>query len=271
MTYGPQVPEDDRPPVPVEPQAVDRPWRLWASVAIGSFVLLAIVIGFFVISFRGEDGVAGALGIVHRHEATLDAFAAATPPPTEVAWTTATRTLLRDASLAEGQAIATGTCAGCHGENGIATAAAFPNLAGLSAAAIYKQLRDYADGHRPSPIMAGIAQGIDEGQMAEVARYYASLPAPARSARTDIQREIVVLATNGDPARGLPPCDSCHTVAGGPVGTPGLDGQAATYLEQQLAAFAAGERGNDIYGLMRSVAVLLTPTEIEQLARYYGE
>lgn len=270
MANGPAVPEQDRPPVPVEPKSVDRPWRLWASIAVGSFVLLAIVIGFFVISFRGEDGVAGALGIVHPHEATDALEAPLTPPPTGVAWTTATRALLDEADQTRGQAIAASTCAGCHGLEGSATAPTFPNLAGQSAAALYKQLRDYADGNRTSPIMASFAQALDDVQMADVAAYYAAWPSVAPPNSRDVPNEIVVLATNGDPARGLPPCDSCHTAPGGPVGTPRLDGQAVTYLQQQLAAFAAGERGNDIYGLMRSVAVVLTPTEIEQLSLYYG-
>ena len=40
----------------------------------------------------------------------------------------------------------------------------------------------------------------------------------------------------------------------GPEESPVLLGQSATYFEQQLNAFAAGERRNDNYGRMRIIA-----------------
>jgi hypothetical protein len=33
--------------------------------------------------------------------------------------------------------------------------------------------------------------------------------------------------------------------------------------------YAAGERRNDVYGRMRTIAAKLTPTEIDGLAAYY--
>lgn len=53
-------------------------------------------------------------------------------------------------------------------------------------------------------------------------------------------------------------------------GTSSLDGQPAAYLQQQLEAFVSGARGNDIYALMRTIAAMLTPAVIEQLAGHYG-
>jgi cytochrome c553 len=58
--------------------------------------------------------------------------------------------------------------------------------------------------------------------------------------------------------------------AGGPIETPTLSGQYAQYLEAQLKAFASGQRHNDIYHRMRSVASKLTPTEIRLLTIYYS-
>jgi len=47
----------------------------------------------------------------------------------------------------------------------------------------------------------------------------------------DIQNVI----TNGDVARGLPPCSACHQVrTGGPIETPTLTGQYAQYIKAQL-------------------------------------
>ena len=56
----------------------------------------------------------------------------------------------------------------------------------------------------------------------------------------------------------------------GPEESPVLLGQSATYFEQQLNAFAAGERRNDNYGRMRIIAKALTAEEIQQLAQYYA-
>lgn len=248
-----------------------RRWRLWASAAVVGFVVVAIVIGFFAISSRGEDGIEGALGINHRHDETAIAVGAAVaaPPPTMVAWTSTTLSLLAAASPEAGQVIAVQVCAGCHGENGIAVASAFPNLAGQHASAIYKQLRDYAGGQRVSPIMGPLAATLDDRQMADLAAYFASRDASPGRRPSDVPSEIVEIATNGDAARGLPPCGSCHAGRGAPQGIPLLEGQPATYLQQQIEAFATGARGNDIYGVMRAVAGMLSPAEIEQLARYY--
>ena len=63
----------------------------------------------------------------------------------------------------------------------------------------------------------------------------------------------------------------CHgTRAGGPIETPTLTGRYAQYIEAQLTAFATGQRHNDIYHRMRSVASKLTPAEIKLLAIYYS-
>lgn len=257
------------PPAPRDADDANRRWRLWASVGAVAFVGLAVVIGFFVISSRGEDGVAGALGIHQHDEAETSPAVASSPPPTSVAWTRATLTLLEEAVAEEGAPLAL-ACSGCHGENGIGIDPSFPNLAGQHRTAIYKQLRDYADGHRLSPIMTSMVQGLDDGQMAGVAAFFASLPAAPRSRPAETPADIVELATNGDPTRGIPPCDSCHAARGALQGVPALDGQSSVYLQQQMVAFAGNQRGNDIYGLMRSVAAMLTDAEIEQLAHYYG-
>jgi cytochrome c553 len=52
-------------------------------------------------------------------------------------------------------------------------------------------------------------------------------------------------------------------------GAPRLKGQQRAYLEQQMQAFAAGDRRNDISEQMRSIARQLTAEEIAMLAAYY--
>ena len=52
------------------------------------------------------------------------------------------------------------------------------------------------------------------------------------------------------------------------AGFPDISGQHAAYTTAQLKAFRAGERHNDMNGMMRDVASKLTDEDIEILANY---
>lgn len=258
---------DDHPPT--EPDAANRSWRIWAIVTVVALAALAAILGFVVVP-AGSGGMAEAIGEAAEPDTEWQATIEGITPPTEVAWTLATVNALDDADADAGATQAEQLCASCHGPDGVAASPAFPSLAGQPAAATYKQLRDFATGHRVSPVMAGMAQGLEDRQMMELAQFYASRERPDfEPGTTGDPGDIDVLVLRGDPARGLPSCESCHAQQG-PRGTPVLKGLPATYVATQLRAFADGSRGNDIYGLMRSVSGLLTDEEIDQLAAYYG-
>ena len=70
--------------------------------------------------------------------------------------------------------------------------------------------------------------------------------------------------------RNIPPCSSCHSIVGGKVGSPWLQGQSAIYIKAQLQAFASGARRNDISAQMRNIARQMTASEIDDAARYYA-
>ena len=74
----------------------------------------------------------------------------------------------------------------------------------------------------------------------------------------------------GSPMRGIASCAACHGPLGLTPGAPELRGQQRAYLEQQMQAFKAGNRHNDISEQMRSVARPLTGEEIATLAAYYA-
>ena len=81
---------------------------------------------------------------------------------------------------------------------------------------------------------------------------------------------ISSLVELGDPSRNIPPCASCHRQgSGGPIETPILAEQHNEYFVQQLQKYASGERRNDVYGRMRTIAAQLTEAEIEGLAAHY--
>ena len=160
----------------------------------------------------------------------------------------------------------------CHGEQGVSVAPDFPNLAGQSGAAIYKQLHDFRTGSRVNPMMTEVAKALEESAIADVAAYYAAQPKrnPNPVTLAESPAAIVQLVELGDPGRNIPPCAACHRPgAGGPIETPILSEQVSDYIVLQLKMYASGERRNDVYGRMRTIAAKLTSSEIAGLAAYY--
>ncbi|MCK0105815.1 c-type cytochrome [Marinobacter sp. S0848L] len=88
------------------------------------------------------------------------------------------------ASMAAGDAAAgkakAAVCAACHGQNGIAQIPVYPNLAGQNEQYLVSALKAYKAGQRKggqAPVMQGQATGLSDADIANLAAYYASLPA----------------------------------------------------------------------------------------------
>jgi cytochrome c553 len=273
--------EDHQLPQPSEPHVLDQPWRVWSTVAVMTIVLVGILLGVIIIPVvqgRGAGidaftAICRALGILPGSPAEpqrVDRSPAS--PVSQVVWTPDVLQVLARGDVQRGHAKVQEVCVACHGENGVSVSPDFPHLAGQSGAAIYKQLFDYRTGSRTNPMMTGIAQQLDEKVIADVAAYYAGQPQrnPNPETLAESRPEIIRLVELGDPGRNIPPCAACHRAgAGGPVETPVLAEQRAEYIVQQLKLYASGERRNDVYGRMRTVASKLTASEMEGLAAYY--
>jgi cytochrome c553 len=271
----------DRPAVPAEQEALDKPWRTWATIAVVAFTFVGLILGFWVVpeskgpGFDPFAAMCRSIGIpgFERSEAP-PAATAPEPQASNVTWTVDSRTLLAEASVKQGAEIAASACFACHGADGVGIARTYPNLTHQSAAAIFKQLQDYKAGVRTggmAAVMQPMVAGLDSQQMAHVAAYYASLEPRTTRYGKDPAPGIYRLVKIGSPSRALPPCDSCHGVnMSGPEESPVLLGQSAAYFKRQIKAFAAGERRNDNYGRMRTIAKALTEDEIQQLANYYA-
>jgi cytochrome c553 len=266
---------------PTESAALDRPWRIWASVVVVSVLAFSVLFGFIVIPVvqgrsAGIDpftAICRAIGIAPGSPAvrqpTSDAKA---QPTTTVAWSTGLLSKLAQPTPASA-AVAAG-CAGCHGEHGIAPNRQYPDLAGQSAVAIYKQLHDFKSGSRINPIMSAMVQPLGEEQIVDVsANFAAASRRTVEPSSTHVAEEDVVrLVERGDPARALPACNACHgSNSGGPIETPALSRQSNEYVASQLRAFKSGARRNDIYTRMRSVGAKLTEREIDALADFYSK
>ncbi|MFD2641577.1 c-type cytochrome [Pseudomonas japonica] len=167
-------------------------------------------------------------------------------------------------------------CQGCHGADGLGMAAAgFPRLAGLPAAYLSKQLRDFRDGTRKNPIMQPLAAALSDEEIAAVSGRLATMPAPA--APDDRRQQMASsavqqLALYGDWSRQIPGCVQCHGPGGSGVGEhfPPLAHQPAGYLTAQLNAWRDGSRHNDPNQLMAGVAKAMTDDEVKAIAEYFA-
>jgi cytochrome c553 len=265
---------------------VDNPWPRIGWASLSGLIVISAVLGFVVLSrYQQTDPTLDIWGAICRGLGfTADRATAAEPKPplrtpTQIAWTSSTLDQIAAGNAQHGAFIAL-NCAACHGELGVSTSSLIPMLAGMDAAAIYKQLDDYRSGKRLWGVMGAIAKALSAQDSADVAAYFAAqsgglpaltgdrVPESGRSFReTDSARRLVFA---GDPQRGIPPCSACHGPGGFKIGTPALQGQHAAYIERQLAAFAQGSRQNDIYEQMRTAAKQLTPDEMKALAAFYG-
>lgn len=157
-------------------------------------------------------------------------------------------------------------CTMCHGARGV-SASEIPNLAGQYAEVTYKQLMDYRDGQRRHPLMQALAATMSDQDIRDLAAFYAQLPRPSPNPQTPPPPTLVDV---GAPLRHIAPCASCHGGIDQKPGSPWLEGMPRAYLEAQLQAFARGERRNDPLGVMRNVALQMTPEEMAEVSQYYA-
>ena len=261
----------------------DALWRLRSALAIVSVVVFGILFGFVILpivqgsavgigpwaAFCRAVGLRSGAPVLQQPVSESSAV-----PVSLVAWTPEVLNALSHADRKKGEALASGTCFSCHGQNGVSTIPQYPVLAGQSAAAIYKQLHDYASGARSNPIMTPMIQSqkLDDSQMADISAYFGDETAPGSlGQRAPVEDELAArLVERGDPARGVSACSDCHAVGvGGPLETPTLGGQHHEYLAAQLRLYASAQRRNDVYQRMRAITAKLSEPEIDAVARYY--
>lgn len=174
-----------------------------------------------------------------------------------------------DAEAGKGKAAA---CAACHGPNGNSTNAAWPKLAGQSAAYTVSQLQAFKDGSRQNPVMAGQVTNLSEQDMKDIAAYYAAQTVITGAANEELAPVGETLYRAGAPDRSIPACIGCH----GPEGAgnaaaayPSIGGQHADYSAAQLRAYRDGLRnGTDKAKMMSQVAAKLTDDDIAAVSSY---
>ena len=162
-------------------------------------------------------------------------------------------------------------CAACHGADGNSPSDMFPKLAGQGEAYLVKQLIEFKSGVRSNAIMAPMAAGLSEQDMADIAAYYSSQTITPGAVSEDLAAAGQQIFRAGNKESGLPACMACHgpTGAGVPAAKwPALSGQYSAYVEVQLKSFAAGTRSNDPNSMMRDIASKMTAEEMTAVAAY---
>ena len=155
---------------------------------------------------------------------------------------------------AAGKAAAT-ACTACHGNSGVGTDPATPNLAGQDAQYLAAALHAYKDGSRSDATMKALASSLDDAAGKNLAAFYAN----QQPQQPKVNRPLTT-------AEWVQRCDRCHGVDGNSSDPrmPALAGQRADYLEKVLQAYRAGERKSS---QMAAMSGALTAADVERPRR----
>lgn len=166
-------------------------------------------------------------------------------------------------------------CMSCHSENATAGPGYFPRIAGKPAGYLHKQLLNFRDGRRRYPAMNGLLANLSDDYLAELATYFSDLhqpyprqaPGKLAPATVELGRRLVV---QGDAARGIPACVSCHGAGmnGAGAAIPGLIGLPGSYIKAQFGAWKTGARKAAEPDCMRQLSRQLSPTDIEAVSAW---
>lgn len=169
-------------------------------------------------------------------------------------------------ALASGNAAigknATATCAACHGAAGVSNAnLPGPTLAGQNKAFLVAAITAYKTGKRSNPIMTGMAAGIKDADINNIATYYSGLTCTP----TLVASDAIAAARKA----GAMMCTNCHGTNGVSASNswPNLAGQSKDYITAALKSYAGGQRSNAI---MTSIAKSLSNSDIDKVASYFA-
>lgn len=173
-----------------------------------------------------------------------------------------------------GDTLALQVCSNCHGPTGNSISPNFPNLAAQQQAYLAAQLHGFKRHSREDPAgfeyMWGLSHNLTDKQIQELTAHFASQklerrPVEGKPERIAAGKPIFV---GGVPAKGVPPCASCHGPEGmGNAEAPRIAGQHVDYLVKQLKVFQqTDQRPQGI--VMKAVAHELTRQNIADVSAY---
>lgn len=165
------------------------------------------------------------------------------------------------------------TCGACHGADGNSVNPVWPSIAGQHPTYFVEQLQAFKGGQRSEPLMLGQVMLLNDEDMRNLAVYYGTMPAAAKSvADPSTLDRGQRLYRGGDRETDAPACNACHgpTGSGNPASSvPLVRGQYAVYAAAQLRAYASGARQSDgPTRVMREIAAKLSEEDILAVSSY---
>ena len=167
-------------------------------------------------------------------------------------------------------------CVACHGQEGRATNEGyFPRIVGKPAGYLFNQLVNFREGRRKNATMAYLVDQMSDQYLHEIAEYFAGLDLPYPPPQTThappaTLRRGEQLVRDGDAARGIPACASCHgqAMTGVAPVVPGLLGLSRDYLLSQFGAWRNGQRRAVEPDCMGEVARRLSEEDVGAMAMW---
>ncbi len=180
------------------------------------------------------------------------------------------------------------TCIACHGRNGAHAIQQYPNIAGLDASYIKKQIKDIISGKRQgSPdkltghpraesmrgalVTADGEARISDDEIQVLADWLSKQPRAQNEARSEALTDEGILV--GKALFEKSRCRTCHGAEGNkPLkGYPHLAGQKAAYLAEQLRDIRDGARTNGRARIMLPFVRKLSDDDILAIAGYLSQ
>jgi cytochrome c553 len=168
-------------------------------------------------------------------------------------------------------------CSFCHGKQGEGHRhnEYYPRIAGKPSEYLYRQLVNFRDGRRTYPQMVYMSRYLSDDYLREMALYYSKLtppyPTPIQpSATKEALARGEQIVRNGDQAKGIPACASCHgrALTGMLPGIPGLVGLYPDYINGQMGAWRSGRPPATEPDCMARIAQRLSGADSAAAAAY---
>ena len=171
-------------------------------------------------------------------------------------------------------------CIACHApkERGDAF---FPRIAGKPAGYLYNQLINFREGRRTYPMMTYMVDHLPDAYLREIADYFAAQhpPYPPAQAGSGANAGAAALARGealvrqGDPAKKIPACVSCHGAAlyGVEPAIPGLVGLPSDYVNAQFGAWKNHARRAAAPDCMATIAARLNEADIAAVSAWLSK
>lgn len=193
----------------------------------------------------------------------ISALAAALAAAVAFPFPSAAQDAAKGAALAEERG-----CGSCHGARGIAEQPPMPSLAGQPAEFVTLQMILFRERLRDAPPMPELAQGLEDGQIEDLAAHFAALPPgpPPDRGEADAAK-----AREGEALAARMNCGVCHLPTyAGRAQIPRVAGQREDYLVHALTQYRDGtRRGSDTN--MNAVMYGVTDAQIAALAHHLAQ